>query len=143
VKEGEVDVGWIRDTLVNGTLIGVTDRSYDKIKDQMVSGAGWLLTCRASHRTLQGSFYEISPKAGSYRGELLGLVAIHTLIFAIAKFYFLVMVSAKICCNNMMALNQSSKSRKQVSPEIKHSDLHRAIRTCKCTINMVLRYKHV
>jgi hypothetical protein len=43
----------------------------------------------------------------------------------------------------MLALNQSSKSRKQVSPGIKHSDLHRAIRTCKCTIHMMLRYKHV
>jgi hypothetical protein len=90
VKEGEVDVGWIRDALVNGTLIGVTDGSYDRIKAQMVSRAGWVLTCMASHRTLQGSFYEISPKAGSsYRGELLRLVAIHTLILMIAKFYSL------------------------------------------------------
>ncbi len=85
VKEGEVDVGWIHDTLVNGNLIGVTDGSYDRIKAQMVSKAGWVLTCTASHMTLQGSFYEKSPKAGSYRGELLGLVAIHTLILGIAK----------------------------------------------------------
>jgi hypothetical protein len=143
LKEGEVDVGWIRDALVNGTLIGVTDGSYDRIKAQMISRAGLVLTCTACHRTLRGSFYEISPRAGSYRGELLGLVAIHTLILAIAKFYSLLMVSAKICCDNMSALNQSSKSRKQVSPGIKHSDLHRAIRTYKCTINMVLRYEHV
>ncbi len=93
VKEGEVVVGWIRNTLVNGNLIGVTDGSYDRIKAQMVSGAGWVLTCMASHRTLRGSFYEISPKAGSYRGELLGLVAIHTFILAIAKFYSLVTTS--------------------------------------------------
>jgi hypothetical protein len=52
VKEGEVDVGWIRDALVNGTLIGVTNGSYDRIIAQMVSGAGWVLTCTASHRTL-------------------------------------------------------------------------------------------
>jgi hypothetical protein len=32
VKEGEVDVGWIRNALVNGTLIGVTNGSYDRIK---------------------------------------------------------------------------------------------------------------
>jgi hypothetical protein len=44
VKEGEVDVVWIHTALVNGTLIGVTDGSYDKIKASMVSGAGWVLT---------------------------------------------------------------------------------------------------
>jgi hypothetical protein len=138
-----VDVRWIRNALVNGTLIGVTDRSYDRIKASMVNGAGWGLTYTASHQIIHGSFYEISPKAGSYRGELLGLVAIHTFILAIAKFYSLEVVSAKICCNNIAALNQSSKSRKRVCPGIKHSDLHQAKWTCKCTIRMTLRYEHV
>jgi hypothetical protein len=143
VEDREVDIGWIHDALVIGTLIGVTDGSYNRIKASMVSRAGWVLTCMASQRILQGSFYEISPKAGSYRGELLGLVAIHTFILAIAKFYSFKVVSAKICFNNIVALNQSSKSRKWVSPGIKHFDLHRAIQTCKCTIRMTLRYDHV
>jgi hypothetical protein len=68
----------------------------------------------ASKRTLRGSFYEVSVAAGAYRGELLGLVALHTLILAQANYYNLQSVSGKICCDNILALNQASKTRKQV-----------------------------
>jgi hypothetical protein len=36
-------------------------------------------------------------------------------------------VTGWICCNNIAALNQSSKNRKRVSARVKHSDLHCAI----------------
>jgi hypothetical protein len=83
LKDGECNVTWIQDTLIYGTMVGVTDGSYNRLKAGTVSRAGWVLACTALHQILWGSFYEISPKAGSYRGELLGLVAIHTFILAI------------------------------------------------------------
>ncbi len=49
------------------------------------------------------------PKARSFRGELLGLVAIHTLALAVAQFFPLDCMSGKICCGNIVALNQCSK----------------------------------
>jgi hypothetical protein len=57
-------------------------------------------------------------------GELLGLVALHTLIVAVAQHFELKTVSGKICCNNISALGQSSKTRKRVSPGIKHLEHH-------------------
>jgi hypothetical protein len=100
--------------------------------------------CRTkTRRLLRGSFFEISPKAGSYRGELLGLVALHTFIAAVAKFYRLDLACRKICCDNVLALGQSSKSRKQVSSGIKHSDLHHTIRTIQCTVKFCMTYSHV
>ena len=63
-----------------------------------------------SKRILCGSFsYEVSPKAGSYRGELLGLVVIHTFINGISTFYKLEQPSRKICCKNLAALDQSGR----------------------------------
>ncbi len=62
---------------------------------------------------------------GSYRGELLGLVALHTLIVAVAQFFELKVLTGKICCDNIATtLGQSGKTRKRVSTGIKHSDLH-------------------
>ena len=61
---------------------------------------------------------------GSYRGELLGLVALHTMIVAVAQFFELKVVTGKMCCDNISALGQSNKTRKRVSTGIKHSDLH-------------------
>ncbi len=102
------------------------------------------MICRTkTRRLLRGSFFEISPKAGSYRGELLGLVALHTFIAAVAKFYRLDLACRKICCDNVLALGQSSKSRKQVSSGIKHSDLHHTIRTIQCTVKFCMTYSHV
>ncbi len=86
---------------------------------------------------------EISPKAGSFRGELLGLVAIHTLALAVVQFFHLDCVSGKNCCDNIATLNQSSKVRQRVQVGIKHSDLHQTIRNLKCSTKMVFKYKYV
>ncbi len=65
-KEGDTNVEWVRDALINGTFIGVTDGSYDREKAKTISGTGWMIVCKSSQRTLWGSFFEISTKAGLY-----------------------------------------------------------------------------
>jgi hypothetical protein len=89
IKEGEMEALWLRDALKTVTLVGVMDGSYDRHKVKSCSGAGWVLACRLSKKTLRESFYEVSLAAGSYHWELLGLVAIHTLILAAAEYYHL------------------------------------------------------
>ena len=48
-----------------------------------VKQVGWPRT----NNNMTGSFYEILEDAGSYRGEQLGLCAIHHLIKALCNFY--------------------------------------------------------
>ncbi len=109
VKDENSDMSWVWDAMVNGMLLAVTDGLYDRERAKDVSGSRWILLCTASRQTLHGIFYEISPKARSFRGELLGLVAIHTLALAVVQFFHLDCVSGKNCCDNIAALNQSSK----------------------------------
>jgi hypothetical protein len=92
---------------------------------------------------LRGLFFKTSPKAGLYRGELLGLVTLHMMIAASTQFYKVDTTIGKIYCDNILALGQSSKTQKRVSTGIKHSDLHRAILTIKCTIHIHMVYSHV
>jgi hypothetical protein len=96
----------------------------------------------ASKRTLRGSFYEVSAVAGAYCGELLGLATLHTLILALANYYNIQSISGKIYCDNIAALNQASKTRKQVRSGIKHSDLQGAMCRYKCKVTMALKYEH-
>jgi hypothetical protein len=143
-QRGVTNVEWVRDALINGTFIGVTDGSYDREKAMTVSGTWWIIVCKSSQRTLhQGSFFEKSTKAGSYQGKLLGPVALHTFVTTVAQFFSLDQVTGWIYCNNIAALNQSSKNRKRVSTGVKHSDLHRAIRMLKCSLTMSFQYRHV
>jgi hypothetical protein len=107
----------------------VTEGSYDRHKLKSCSGAGWALACRSSKKTLKGSFYKVSLEAGSYHGELLGLVVIHTLILAAAEYYQPEHIHGKICCDNMSALNQAGKVQKHIQSGIKHSNLEDMART--------------
>jgi hypothetical protein len=124
VKDEESDMSWACNTMINGTIIAVTDGSYDRERAKDVSRLGWILLCTASRQTLHGSFYKISPIARSFREEFLGLAAIHTLALAVACFFHLDCMYGKIFCDNIVALNQSSKFRQWVRVGIKHSDLH-------------------
>ena len=110
--------------LANGTFLAVTDRSYDRGVAPTVSGSGWIIACTTCKCTIRGSFFEVSQSAGSYRGELLGLVAIHTFATAIAKYFSLQEILGEIGCDNMAALHQAGKNRKRVGIGVKHSNLH-------------------
>jgi hypothetical protein len=144
IQEGEIDVTWICTALTTGTFIGVTDGSYDRVRAGAVSSSGWIICCTQTRQLLQGSFYKTLHNAGLYRGgELLGLVVQHTLIVTVAKHFQLATVVEKICCNNISALGQAGKAQKRVSAGMKHSDLHRAIRTLKCTSRLDLKYSHI
>jgi hypothetical protein len=143
IQEGEINVTWISTVLTHSSSIGVTDGLYDREPARTVSGSGWVICCIKSRQLLRGSFFKILPKAGSYRGELLGLVALHTLIVVVAQFFELDAVTGKICCGNISALGQFSKTQKQVSTGIKHLDLHRSIRTMKYMVQMNTTYLHV
>ena len=142
VVEGDSDVGWIWDALANGTFLAVTDGSYNRGMAPTARGLGCIIACTTCKRTLRGSFFEVSKSAGSYRGELLGLVAIHTFATAIAQYFSLQEILGEISCDNMAALNQAGKNRKRVGIGVKHSDLHRTIHTLKHLVRSKFRYKH-
>jgi hypothetical protein len=99
---------WIVNALLNRTAILSTDGLYHRNKASQASRAGWIIACRHTGRMLQGSFYKLSIDASAYRGELLGLVALHTLLHRIVAYYKLCLASGKIVCNSKSALNKSS-----------------------------------
>ena len=63
------DLGWIVQGMKSDLLIWVTDGSYDRKRAPTISGAGWLVHCTRTQKTLKGSFFEVSLRASSYRGE--------------------------------------------------------------------------
>ena len=82
-----------------GTLVCVTDGSYMKKKAPNVYSTGWIMACRRTKRQIDGILTKISP-ADSYRGEMLGILAICLFLLAIEEFYGEVTTSNNIYCNN-------------------------------------------
>jgi hypothetical protein len=120
---------WIVNALLNGTAILSIDGLYHRNKAPQASGAGWIIACRCTGRMLQGSFYELSIDASAYWGELLGLVALHTLLHRIFAYYKLCLASGKLVCDSKLALNKSSRKGCRIRTGMAQADLFCALRT--------------
>jgi hypothetical protein len=114
---------WLKTALEEGTSIFATNGSYSQTRGPDICGAGWEIACQKSHKILNGSFYEFSSDVSAYRGELLGLVALHTLILRVCQYYHLTLAQGKIICDSKSALNKSSKQRQWIRPGAAQGDV--------------------
>ena len=137
------DPAWVAESLANGTLVCVTDGSYNKNIDPEICSAGWIIQCRETGKRIIGTVIERSASAGSYRGELLGMLAIKLFLLAIEEFYVTIATGNKICCDNKGALFTFGKKSKRVPKGRSNSDIHRVIRTINSRMKSKYLQKHV
>jgi hypothetical protein len=135
----------IAQALRDGTAICVTDGSFNPNTNKRISGAGWLIYCSNTDKILvEGSFAEDHPRAGSYRGELLGLLAIHLFVSAVKQYYDIPQGSyGKICCDNQGAIYRAGRRRKRIASSIPNADLLRVLRDLHHRLGRAFRYEHV
>ena len=81
------DIEWIADAIRENTLVAVTDGSYMEERYHFLNSAAFIFECSRGSGRLMGSFIEYTPDACAYRGELLGLMAIHLILLGINDFH--------------------------------------------------------
>ena len=64
-------------------MLAVTDRSYMKEMYPFLNSTAFVFECSKGRGRMMGSFTQYTQDAGSYRGELLGLMAIHLILLAV------------------------------------------------------------
>jgi hypothetical protein len=74
------NLDWIAASIADSSCVAVTDGSYMKVLHPYLNSAAFVLECSKGRGRLMGSFVEQTPNAGSYCGELLGLMAIHLIL---------------------------------------------------------------
>ena len=74
-------------SIVESRAIWCTDGSFDRVVLPDVSSAGWIIFDPDTKSWLEGSFYEVSGDASAYRGELLGLAALHLIAAAVTELH--------------------------------------------------------
>jgi hypothetical protein len=77
------DDNWIAEAIGDGSCIAVTYGLYMKALYPQIHSAAFVLECSKDRGRLWGPFPEASQSACSYRGELVGLMAIHLILLAI------------------------------------------------------------
>ncbi len=99
-------VTWISKLITNSTLVAVTDGSYIRELFPNLCSAAFALECSAGHGRIVGSFLELLLVANAYRGELLGLMAIHLILLSINKLHCNLAGSVEIVSDCLGALKR-------------------------------------
>lgn len=129
----------------HGTAVYVTDGSYSRNIRSDIDGAGWVIYCKARKKiVLEGSFYEWCDRAGSYRGELVGLLSVHLFVMAVEQFYDLPEGPRGLLgCDNLGGLRKSRERRRKIPSGAKHADVLRVLSRIHAKLRGKLDYEHV
>jgi hypothetical protein len=74
---------WLAGVIATGSCIGVMDGSYMRDLHKDICSAAFFFESTDRSCKLVGSFAEPSDSANAYRGELLGLLALHLILLAV------------------------------------------------------------
>ena len=100
------DPGWLEALIAESSCLAMTDGSYMKQMYPNISSAAFIFECSRGPGRIISYFVEHLPDAGSYRGELLGLMAIHLVLRGVHEFSPAIRGSVQIISDCMGALNK-------------------------------------
>ena len=118
------DILWLERSIEENTCMAVTDGSYMKEVYPMLNLAAFVFECTRGQGRIVGSFVESTPNAGSYRGELLGLMAIHLILKGVNEFNQTLQGSIHILSDCLGALwNVENLPPHRIPSRCSHSDI--------------------
>ena len=79
------DLDWVIRAIERGSLLTVADGSYMRQLFVDACSCAYVFECQEGEGRILGKFAEGSKDACAYRGELLGLLAIHLILLAVKK----------------------------------------------------------
>ena len=139
---GEDD--WLLEAIREGTCLAVTDGSYMKELYGDVCSCSFVLECSTGRGRVLGSFPEQSLRACAYRGELLGLMALHLILLAANKVYRTLQGKVKIYSDCLGALTRLATLPTSRLPNgCKHSDILKNIMLHCGKLSFTCEYFHV
>jgi len=133
---------WIWEDL---KVTGGTDWLAQAISDNsLVAVAAFVLECTKGRGRLVGAFAEASVAANAYRGELLGLMAVHLLLLAVETVSPGLSGSATIYSDCIGALGRVAKLPPyRIPSRCRHSDILKTILVNCANLSFQREYLHV
>ncbi len=97
---------WILEAIQDGSLIAVTDGSFIRQLHPNLFSAAFVLECMKRRGKIIRSFSESTLAANVYRGELLGLMAIHLLLVSVNRVHNTLVGSVEVVSDCLGALKR-------------------------------------
>ena len=109
-----------------------------------VNSAAFIFECSKGSGRIIGYFVEHSPDAGSYRGELLGLMAIHLILKGVNEFHPLLGGSIEIISDCKGALHKvENMPPYQIPTRCSHPDILKNIMLACEGLSFTRKFSHV
>jgi hypothetical protein len=99
-------MAWVDKSILEGTLVTVTDGSYIRELFPNLCSAVIVLKCSKGQGRSVGLFFKALIVANVYHGELLGLMAIHLILLSVNKIHPTLAGSVKIVSDCLGALKR-------------------------------------
>ncbi len=137
-------VAWLEQAISVGTLVAVTDGSYILELYPNLCLAAFVLEYGKGQGRVIGSFSEALLVANPYRGELLGLLAIHLILLSIHKIHQQLSGSMEIVSDCLGALKRLAHLPPYWLPSwCRHSDILKTILLHCCSLLFTTYYLHI
>ena len=136
--DDEENLQWLNEALTTETATLVSDGSYNRLWDEELAAAGWIIRCSASKKSAKGTFSFRGKTSNAYRAELIGIYALHAFLRAMCTTFKIDSFNAKLCCDNEKALELARDTGTRINNKRKHADILRAIGSIKVIMGSTL-----
>ncbi len=135
---------WLHKAICDGTLVAVTDSSCICKLYPYLCSVAFVLECAKGQGQLIGSFSEALLVANTYRGELLGLMAIHLILLSINKVHGDLLESVEVVSDCLEALKRvTDLPPYRIPSRCKHSAILKNILVNCRSLSFTTYYSHV
>jgi hypothetical protein len=137
-------VKWLKHAISEGLLVAVTDGSYIRELFPNLCSAAFVLECSKGHGRVYGLFLEALLVANAYRGELLGLMAIHLILLSVNTISPQLLGSIKVMSDCLGALKRVTYLPPyRIPSRCRHSDILKMILVHCHGLAFTTYYSHV
>ena len=138
------DDHWLESAIEADTCVAVTDGSFIREWCPEVCSAAFILECSAGRGRIIGSFSEQSTVACAYRGELMGLMAIHLILLAANEVRPDLSGRVRVYSDCLGALDKvATLPPNRIPTRCRHSDILKNVMTNCSHLSFAVSYSHV
>ena len=135
---------WIHGSITNRSLVAVTDGSYIREIYPNLCSAVFVLECSKGQGQIVGAVLEALLVANTYRGELLGLMAIHLILLSMNKMHIDLSGSVEIVSDCLGALKcVTNLPPNRIPSRCHHSDILKTILVHFRDLSFMTYYSHI
>jgi hypothetical protein len=135
---------WLEHTISKSTLVVITDGSYIQELYPNLCSAAFVIECSKGCGRVVWAFLKTLLAANAYRGELLGLMAVHLILRSINKIKPTVSGSVEVVSDCLSALKGVSYLLSHHIPSrCQHSDILKTILVHCHNLSFSLYYTHI